>query len=287
MSGEFNNTFSVMPMSTAVELNPGEVYEGVLTVVNPNSSTRDFSYRAEVAPYTVSGENYEADLLSESDRTAITKWMTIEEPTGVVAPNETREIKYTIEVPYNAPAGGQYAVITVSSNEADDNSDYMSVKNVFEIASVIYASVAGETVHDGKVTRNSIPGFVTSTPVKLSSSIVNDGNVHEKATYTMTAMDALSGQVFYPLTEGEGIMAEMIMPETTRNLEWEVQNLPMVGIVNVSQTISYLGQTSYEERTVVICPIWFMVLVLAVVCGIVAGIVMMVRKRRRRPGPIL
>lgn len=280
MDNENNNAFTVMPMNQNISLNPGETYEGSITVINPSYATEDFSYIAEVTPYGVSGEEYMADLLSESDRTAISKWIKIEEPTGTIHPNESKEIKFKITVPTNVPAGGQYATIAVSSNNDAASQEGVSVQNVFEIASIIYAEVAGETVHDGEILENNIPSFVFTNPVKLTAMITNNGNVHENATITISATDVFTGRVILPTEEINGRFSEIIMPETTRFIEREMSDLPALGVVKVTQTINYNGQTSTEEHNVIICPIWFIALILAVLIAIIITVICLVKKHR-------
>ena len=282
MDNENNNAFTVMPMSQRISLAPGEVYEGSITVVNPSYATEDFSYLAEVTPYSVSGEEYTADLLSESDRTAISKWIEIEAPTGVVHPNESKEIKFKITVPANAPAGGQYATIAVSSNKDTSDQDGVTIQNVFEIASIIYADVAGETVHDGEILENNVPAFVLTNPVKLVATLTNNGNVHENATITISATDFFTGRVILPTEEFDGRYSEVVMPETTRHIERELSDLPDLGVVKVTQTINYNGQTSTKENNIIICPIWFITLILVLIAAIIFTIVFLIKKHRRR-----
>ena len=276
------NAFTIMPMNQKISLSPGEVYEGYITIINPSYATEDFAYKAEVTPYSVAGEEYTADLLSESDRTAISKWITIEEPTGTVKPNESKEIKFTIKVPQNAPAGGQYGTIAVSSNQDDSGANGVSVQNVFEIASIIYADVAGETVHDGEILENNIPSFVLANPVKLTAALTNNGNVHETAVFTITVSDVFTGKVILPTEENPGRYSEVIMPETTRYTEREVNDLPALGIVKVTQTIDYNGQTSTTEKQIIICPVWFIALVLLTLAAIITTAVILVKKHRRK-----
>lgn len=282
MENENTGAFTIMPMNQEIFLSPGEVYEGSITVINPAYATEDFNYKAEVTPYGVSGEEYTADLLSESDRTAISKWIEISNPTGVVKPNESKEIKFKITVPQNAPAGGQYATIAIASNQDESGTDGVSVQNVFEIASIIYANVAGETVHDGEILENNIPAFVVTKPVKLSALLTNNGNVHETATFTITVTDFFTGRVILPTEENTGRYSEIIMPETTRYTEREVSDLPELGIVKVSQTINYNGKVSVNEKQIFLCPIWFMALVLLTLAAIITTIVLIVRKHRRK-----
>lgn len=282
MENESTNAFTIMPMNQKISLNPGEVYEGYITIINPSYATEDFAYKAEVTPYSVADEEYTADLLSESDRTAISKWITIEEPTGSVKPNESKEIKFTIKVPQNAPAGGQYGTIAVSSNQDSSNASGVSVQNVFEIASIIYADVAGETVHDGEILENNVPSFVLNNPVKTTAILTNKGNVHETAIFTITVSDVFTGRVILPTEENTGRYSEVIMPETTRYAEREISDLPALGVVKVTQTIDYNGQTSTTEKQIIICPVWFMALVLLTLASIIAAVVIIVKKRHRK-----
>ena len=165
--------FTVRPMSKEVSLKPGEVYEGSVTISNPADAESDFNYSVNVSPYSVVDDNYTADFVTSSDWSKIVDWIKIEEPTGTVQPNGQKQIYYTITVPEDAPAGGQYAVIGVSSNNKANGDDGVAVQNVFEMASIIYARVAGETRHEGEILSNSIPGFVTSGAPEVSTILTN------------------------------------------------------------------------------------------------------------------
>lgn len=282
-----DNMFTVLPMSQAISLSAGEVYTGKITIVNPADATTDFQYKIDVSPYGVDGESYDANLSTETTRTQIANWIEISEPTGTLKPNETREVEYTIKVPENSPAGGQYAAITVMSN--DDSAveeGGAAVKNVFEMASLIYASIAGETNHDGKIEENNIPGFVLSEPITVTSKFTNNGNIHEAATIKLEVTDFMTGAKIFPADdnadENTNTYTELIMPETTRLLSRDINNLPLIGVVNVKQTIYYNGDVSIEEQNVIICPIWFMAAVAVVIGGIIALIVRKIVKRRKK-----
>lgn len=276
-----SNMFTVLPMSQRFSLKPGETYEGSITVVNPVDATEDFAYKIAVVPYGVSGQDYQADLVTDSNHTAMAKWITVKEPTGKVKPNESKKVEFTITVPKNAPAGGQYAALTVTSNNDVNNSEGVAIQNVFEMASIIYGSVAGKTVYDGEVQENNIPGFVMSTPVKLSALISNRGNVHVDATFKITVSDFFTGNVILPTEENDGEYSEVIMPETTRFVEREVSNLPALGVVKINQTIYYNGQAYPVEKDVIICPIWFLALLAVTVCAIIGTIVHLILKHHK------
>ena len=284
---EKSNAFTVMPMNQQISLDPGQVYEGSIKIVNPSEATHDFAYKVEVTPYGVIDEDYKADLLTQSDYTAITKWIKIEEPTGTVAPNGTKDIKFTITVPENAPAGGQYATITVASDAEANNSEGVAIQDIYEMASIIYADINGETIHDGEILSNEVPSFAVSTPFETNAIVTNNGNIHEIANYSITVSDFFTGNIISTIPEEGGQYSEVIMPETTHYINREIDNLPVLGIVKINQTINYNGQTSITERDVVICPIWFIVLCGLAIAAIITTIIHLVRRHRRKKHAVI
>ena len=274
--------FTLTPMNQDIDLEAGQTYSGSITVVNPSDATTDFSYKVSVSPFNMVGEEYTVDLATEYNRSMITKWITIENSSGTLKPNESGEIKFTIKVPEDAPAGGQYAAIIVTSDNASNGDEGLSVQSVLEMASIIYGRVAGETTHGGEILENKIPSFAVTTPVVLEAKIRNDGNVHDYANYTITVTDFFTGNVILPTEENDGHYSEVMMPESTYHSQREINNLPAVGVVKVTQTIRFNGVPSTAESTIIICPIWFMALILLTISAIVATIVAIVKKNRKR-----
>ena len=281
---EGTNFFTVTPMGQRFSLEAGKTVEGTIQVINPNDSVDDLKYKAYVAPYGVVGEGYEADLTTDSKYNMIKDWITIENPTGTIEPNKTGEIKFKIKVPGSAPAGGQYAAIIITRDDDTKASDNgVAVKDIFEMASLVYASVNGETVHKGEILNNEIPGFVANPPIAVSALISNEGNIHENATIIINVTNFFTGDVIVEGNAEDAYYSEIIMPETTRYITREInEGLPLLGAVKVDQTIYYQGTSSKEEKTVIICPIWFLLLMVASIAAIIAVIVMIVKKHKKK-----
>lgn len=275
-----SDTFTVLPMSQRFYLEAGNTYDGSIKVVNPVDATEDFLYKVEVLPYGVIGEDYTADFSAETGRTEIAKWIKILEPSGSIKPNEVKEINFTITVPENAPAGGQYAAIAVSSNKNANSDEGVAVNNVFELASLVYANVAGETIYKGSILSNDVPGFVVKPPIELGALLNNEGNTHLDATFNISVSNFFTGEVILPTADNDGKYSELVMPDSTRYVLREISNLPAIGIVKVKQTIYYNSEFSEVEKSVIICPIWFMALVTLTLISIITTIVMMIKKHR-------
>ena len=277
-----DSSFVISPMTKRIELNAGEVYHGTLSVSNPADATNDFNYKVSVSSYTVTGDDYSADFLTENDRTLITNWITLDRDSGTLKPNETAKINYTITVPENAPAGGQYAALLVTSDSDNDAADGIAVKNVFEMASIIFAKVAGETEHGGKVIENSIPGFVTDLPIRVDATVTNEGNVHDIARVAVEVRSVFSAEPIYPKSYENNTIEETIMPETTRHISRDLDGFSPLGIYTIKQTITYLDEVSVVERTVIACPIWFIVLLGLTIITIIYSIFKSIKRHRRR-----
>lgn len=277
-----DSSFVISPMTKRIELTAGEVYYGTLSVSNPADATNDFKYKVSVSAYNVTGDDYSVDFLTENDRTLITNWITLDKDSGTLKPNETAKISYTITVPDNAPAGGQYAALLVTSDSDADAIDGIAVKNVFEMASIIFAKVAGETEHGGKVIENSIPGFVTELPIKVDASVTNEGNVHDIARVSVEVRSVFSAEPIYPKSYENNTIEETIMPETTRHISRDLDGFSPLGIYTIKQTVTYLDEVSVVERTVIACPIWFMVLLGLTILTIIYSIFKSLKRHRRR-----
>ena len=276
------NQFSVSPMVSQIDLKAGETYDGVITVSNPADATEDFYFKVSISPYSVAGSNYTPDFVTISDWSRIVEWIKAKPATGVLKPNETAKIEYTITVPADAPAGGQYAMIGISSNPPANSEEAGVVQNVFEMASLIYAKVDGETKHEGKILENSVPGFVCDGVPKTKVSVSNTGNVHETATTNLVVKNILSGQEIFPTEGSDGNFDSLIMPETTRDIVKNLDMVQAIGVYEVKQTVSYLGEVKDISTIMVVCPLWFIILISLTFISVISLIGFSKHRRKRK-----
>ncbi len=73
-----------------------------------------------------------------------------------------------------------------------------------------------------------------------------------------------------------------MLPDSTQVATRELTGLPAVGVVWAEQTVHFEGQVSTVAHTIVICPVWFIVLMTLILAGIVGGIVAGVRYHRKK-----
>lgn len=271
---KYMHYLQISPVSQKISLEPGSTYNGAFKVNNIGDG--DFEYTIGVAPYSVTGDNYSPSYENDTTYTQLSKWITFDKENGNLKPNESAEIKYTINVPSDVPNGGQYAAITASV----DNNDNTNVKTVSRAAMIVYAHVVGETRETGNIVENSLPGFVLGgNKISATSLVENTGNVHSEAKYTLKAYPFGSSEEVY--TNEENPDTRIILPETKRynTLTWE--ETPQLGLYTVEQTIEFMGQTSTTSKLVLVCPIWLIVIFIALIFAIIFTVVMRARSRKQ------
>ena len=280
------STVTVSPMHQRVILTPGEVYEGMIEVANPATSTTDLKYKVSIAPFSqhASGDSLDdygaVDIETVNNYNQIVNWIKLGESTGSVEPNEVKAVNFTINVPKDAPAGGQYAsllVMKTNDENSTENSGF-SIQDQAQIASIIYAEVAGQTIRKGAILENNIPSFLLGNPLKATSMVRNDGNIHTDAEYIFQVWPLFSDEEI--CTNEENSFKNLVMPETELYHQ-ESCNLPMVGIFRAKQTVRIFGEESIVERTVIICPIWLMLIVIFAIVALIIWIVIRVRMRKK------
>lgn len=260
------------------ELKPGETFTGTFKVQNTGS--KSFEFKVGVAPYTVIDEHYTPDYDKSNQYTDIVNWVKFSQETGSVEPNGEVEIAYEVKVPADVPAGGQYALLTAETIGNQNNSNTSGVVTVNRVGMILYSNVQGKTRKTGSVIENKVPSFLFNPPVSATSIVENTGNTHANAEYVLQVYPLFGNEEVY--TNEENPMKLTILPETQRfnTITWP--NAPHLGIFRVKQTVIIFGEVSTVEKTVFLCPIWFMFIVLAIIFCAIFWIVTRIRARRNR-----
>lgn len=273
------SAFSISPMNKTVVLDPGETYRDTIIISNPATSESDFHYKIVIKPYDVDDQNQDK-YDSYSDRNLIVNWISLPGgDTGVIEPNNSVEVEYVVSVPRDAPSGGQYAAITVTSDdESESSQNSYGVQDHLAIAYLLYAEVAGQTVRQGEILDASVPGFLFSDNVKGASSVKNTGNVHGRASYILKVYPLFSSEELF--TNEESPETAIILPDRTLYHETAWDETPMVGIFNVVYSVEFEGVTTEVSKMVIKCPIWLLFIIIAIIAAIIIWIVVRVRSRK-------
>ncbi|MBR3256789.1 hypothetical protein IKG02_00650 [Candidatus Saccharibacteria bacterium] len=271
--------FSLSPMYDMVSLTPGETFESSFTIVNPASSTTNFYYELHVEPFTQDNEQ-NITATANGHYTDITEWIELSKTEGVVPPNSSEIVGYKINVPSDAPAGGQYGSISVSSKKDEESKEGFSIHEVFEMGYLIYAEVAGETVRKGDITDVTVPSFMFTGEIYGSAMTKNEGNVHSASTQTLQIFPLFSKEEVY--TNEEDPKTVWIMPGNTTLSKVSWKETPSMGVFHVIYNVEYEGVESKVDKYVIVCPIWLLIIIIACVFLIIFSIVFTKKKSSKK-----
>lgn len=269
---------SMSPMNQKIILVPGETYEGSFTISNGASNDELLGFDISLQPFYVT-ENYDIKYENNGDYNQIVNWTTLSIEEGYLQPNQKQEVFFSIDVPLDAPAGGQYLAITATSkNDNDSGVGNTAIKVHYSMAHIVYAEIAGTTVRKGEVSSISVPGFLFSGDISGTSTIKNTGNVHSTAHYTLQVFPLFSSEELY--TNEEDPESKTILPDRSLTASSYWADTPTAGIFKVIYTAEFEGVVSQVEKIVIVCPFWLLFVILAAIILILIWLFTKSKKRK-------
>lgn len=286
MAADYSLTMA--PMYQKIMIDPGDTYTTSFKISNGASSVRDTYYEIRAVPFTVDDNNrikYDEEIGESSE---IVRWVSFNVPTeGKLAPNEVKEVSFTINVPDDVPNGGQYFSVQVTSSDKpsdekdkDESQESVMIKEVNAMSHLVYTEITGHSLKSGELLDPNVPSFILSGNVTGMARAKNTGNVHMEAKYTLQVFPFFSNEEIY--TNEEDPVSSTVMPgrELFSEIVWE--NTPEIGIFRVVFK-GELGDNNFEiEKMVIKCPVWLLFIIFFVIAAVIIYFVARARKRSGR-----
>jgi len=271
------------PAGQEIELVPGEVVEGSVTVAN--IGRLPFNFTTSVKPYQVLNEAYDPDFVTENDYTKLANWITFAQTEYHLEAGEEVEVEFTIEVPEGVPGGGQYAALMFATSDSKDADATM--QTISQLASIIYAHVEGEEHIGGVVVTQNLPSFLLGSPFSSTVTVKNDGNVDFRFEHTLEIRDFFTNrEVFTPDAvdlddQPLGTANLVVLPTTSRTSTLTWDGAPQLGVFRAVSRVTFLGEDSVKEQIVFICPVWLAGIVVFFVVLMILWIILRIRKHKQ------
>jgi hypothetical protein len=259
-------SITLSPTQAHLELAPGATTAGEFTV--RNTGTVPYDFKVYATPYYVDS-NYENVFNKPNSMTELANWIKFEGEVNKsgeliyhLEPEEVQLIKYNILVPNNVQGGGQYAALfaEILPGIADES----GIVAVRQIATHVYAKIAGNATVKGNVVDREIGFWHGSSEVKTSLVLQNDGNIDYDATNTLI-VKTLTGKVIY---ESEAASVN-VMPGVDRKVELTWNSPRPIGVYQVTQETVMNGQTFEKESLVIVLPIYIIIIGLVALTAII------------------
>jgi hypothetical protein len=109
----------------------------------------------------------------------LARWVKINNGPYIIPPEQTTDIQFMLDVPDDAPPGGHYAAILVSTESAKQEGEELAVKTSQAITSLVFLRVEGEVNENASIREFTVIDSLLEKPeAEFSLRFENKGNVH-------------------------------------------------------------------------------------------------------------
>jgi len=171
-------SITIYPLSFKLTLNPGDVYESAITVVNPNDFDLGVLPEKENMAGAAEGS---VQLLGEMGNAfGLASWISYNEKETVLKPQERREFPFKISIPNNAQPGGHYVALLFRAvlPEEAENKPKSGVGISGRVGTLVLVEVTGDVKKSGEITSIEAPKFISHGPLEAVFKVKNTGNSH-------------------------------------------------------------------------------------------------------------
>lgn len=259
-------SLQISPVIERAELDPGASYENNITIVNSGNET--YTFEMVASPYQVEDNSYSPLYNVRNAHTQIVDWVTFDDYDEVLEPGEMEVIHYTVNVPRDVPGGSQYAALFAKTTT--EKATEGAVRYVASAGMILAAKISGETRLEGSIINTKIPRFLFTPPISATATIKNTGNVEAGAKLTLKVENFFSKEVVYEnsLSPDEWFL----LPDTMREITTSWEGAPRLGIFKVTLSTEFINDAEVKSRTVFVCPIWFIAIIILIIIVIVVRI---------------
>jgi len=251
---------------------PGDTLTETLSLFNNGDESVSFTISAE----TLQAQDEDHNMVwgaSPSQFNRIINWVSFPQGTQFeLAPDDEMDLEFVIDIPSDAPGGAQFFMLLVRLDGIVSTGAYQ-VESAIGVQ--VFSSVDGEINLSGRVISQIIPRFTFDPIIQTSASVENTGNVHFDATYKVEMFNHFTGSLSWSDEQ-----TRLVIPEATRIIRQDWEDAPRLGIFRVVSTVTIPGsEPSILEQTVIIIPIWLLIIIALILVLLIIGIIFKVKSR--------
>lgn len=196
-----------------------------------------------------------------------------------LAPGETKDLVYSVDIPNNAAPGAYYGALTYRAVPADQAApESGQVALTANVSSLVLIEVPGDITEQIQILSikalkgDKAGSIFTTEPNKIGITISNKGNSFAKPFGTVTVTD-MFGKEAYKYEVNNQTPRGNILPESTRVFKDEIKNIKRPGRYSVVANISYGsgGVILIQKASFWYIPLWLLIGMILLLLTIVGG----------------
>lgn len=172
---------SVTPTKFDISAASTQTWNSEIRVINTNQFPLVvFASAVNFAPRGEGGDGQFIPILtSETQGQTLAEWITLPTDAITIAPEQTAVIPITITVPTEAPPGGHYAAVLISTQPPGDTTSASRVQTIQAVTTLVFLRVAGDILERGNIREFFTENRIASRPeMDFHVRFENLGNVH-------------------------------------------------------------------------------------------------------------
>ncbi|MBU2632291.1 hypothetical protein KKG52_01115 [Patescibacteria group bacterium] len=277
---ETTRNMTISPPAIEKTLSPGDKTEGILKIIN--DGTNELVFTVSVQDYIVEDAKGTPVFLPEdtlSNKYSAANWIAVIPRNITVKPKEKIELNYYLQIPQDARPGGHYAGIIFKPTTTMEVKGTGAAVNT-QIGSLFYVNIKGPISESAGVAKFFSNWFNEYGPVKLSTQIKNNGDLHITPQGKITVTN-----IFGQKVETQELSSHNIFPGgVVRDFENSVGRKWMFGPYKASLLASYgVNNNLPLSATVTFWVIpWKIILLVVLTTAAVALGVLYLKKRKKK-----
>lgn len=234
---------TITPLRSKPVQKPGDTTTGELTVTNNTESS--MTVVLSVERFKVIDEAYHYDFSPGE----YTDWVRLTDQKVQLEKNTNKKIAYSLAVPANAPPGGYYFALFVSTEKSQNSATFTEVERV---ASLIYLEVSGLIERKTNLLGVDTSWFQTSKDISITSRVTNEGNSHQQVRLKHTLRPLLGRTPESQQSEA------LVLPGTIRAINKTLRMPRWPGIYRlVTEFSPPQGGIQKSVQTIIFVPVLF------------------------------
>lgn len=174
-------SLSVTPPLFQLSVERGDIWQSSIKVLNTNRD--DLVVYAEVVNFLPEGEHGHGRFIpildSRENTGTLAEWIDVSPGPHVIQPEQTKNINFFVDVPDDAPPGGHFAAILITTRPIDDSGEKMLLKTSQAVTSLFFVRIEGDVIEEGTIREFSMEKTFIPTPeADFILRFENKGNVH-------------------------------------------------------------------------------------------------------------